>query len=131
MFQIVRKHRMAVYLFDVDETLEVSNGPVKLDSLKELRDQGHVVGLCGNWAAFCQRVAGWQHLVSLMNVGLPKDVFMMHLRQYVPADDYVLVGNQLGRTNSLGFVCGSDCSAHAQRAGWRFLLEDSFAAGAR
>jgi hypothetical protein len=43
---------MVVYAFDVDETLEVSNGPVKLLDLAKLREQGHIVGLCGNWAAF-------------------------------------------------------------------------------
>ena len=122
---------MRVYAFDVDETLEISNGPVKLRSLMDLRNEGHIVGLCGNWAVFCQRVAGWQHLISFMNVGLPKDVFLAHLRQYIPADDYIMIGNVLGRTNSLGVVCGSDCSEQAARAGWRFILEDDFAKGAR
>ena len=41
---------MAVYAFDVDETLEVSKGPVKLFDLVTLREHGHIVGLCGNWA---------------------------------------------------------------------------------
>ena len=41
---------MVVYAFDVDETLEVSKGPVKLSDLVKLREHGHIVGLCGNWA---------------------------------------------------------------------------------
>jgi len=41
---------MVVYAFDVDETLEVSKGPVKLFDLVKLRAHGHIVGLCGNWA---------------------------------------------------------------------------------
>src|SRR6266705_4721588 len=39
-----------VYAFDVDETLEVSKGPVKLADLVKLREHGHVAGLCGNWS---------------------------------------------------------------------------------
>lgn len=39
---------MVVYAFDVDETLEVSKGPVKLSDLVTLREHGHIVGLCGN-----------------------------------------------------------------------------------
>jgi hypothetical protein len=41
---------IVVYAFDVDETLEVSKGPVKLFDLVKLREHGHIVGLCGNWA---------------------------------------------------------------------------------
>jgi len=39
---------MAVYAFDVDEPLEVSKGPPKLVDLVNLREHGHIVGLCGN-----------------------------------------------------------------------------------
>ena len=41
---------MVVYAFDVDETLEISKGPVKMVDLVKLREHGHIVGLCGNWA---------------------------------------------------------------------------------
>lgn len=133
-----------VYSFDVDETLEISNGPIPLQALMDLRIAGHIVGICGNWGLFTARVPGWQHLVSFVNclpgvwengAGGPVDVtkawFLSHLRQYVPADDYVHVGNSYGRTNSLGFVCGSRDDEAAMKAGWRFILEDDFAAGQR
>ncbi len=46
---------MAVYAFDVDDTLEVSEGPVKLSDLVDLREHGHIVGLCGNWGRAASR----------------------------------------------------------------------------
>ena len=53
---------MAVYAFDVDETLEVSKGPVKLVDLVKLREHGHIVGLCGNWAMVTLHCPDW-HLI--------------------------------------------------------------------
>lgn len=123
---------MIVYAFDVDETLEISNGPVTLQSLMDLRVAGHVVGICGNWAAFCQRVNGWQHLVSFVNAGTPnKETHLIELHRYIPADEFVMVGNVYGERNSLGFVCGSRDNEAAAAAGWRFIKEDAFAAGMR
>lgn len=133
---------MKVYAFDVDETLEISNGPVSLHSLMELRTQGHIVGLCGNWGLFCQRVQGWQHLVSFLNCSPVVQVNGVHIgdakawglstfRQYTNVEEYILVGNIHGEKNSLGFVCGSRDSEAAQIAGWRFIKEDDFAKGVR
>ena len=56
---------MVVYAFDVDDTLEVSNGPVKLADLVKLREAGHIVGLCGNWAMVTQHRPGWQQPPSV------------------------------------------------------------------
>jgi hypothetical protein len=44
----LKETTVVVYAFDVDETLEVSKGPVKLADLVTLREHGHIVGLCGN-----------------------------------------------------------------------------------
>jgi hypothetical protein len=137
--------RVVVYAFDVDETLDISNGPVRLEELLALRGMGHVVGLCGNWGLFCQMVPEWQRYVSFLNclppffvagmqgmaVRVDKAWFLNHLQQYVKADDYVLVGNVKGEKNSLGFVCGSEDSEAAKLSGWRFIKEDDFAKGAR
>jgi hypothetical protein len=117
---------LTVYAFDVDETLEVSGGPVTLAMLAELRAQGHVVGICGNWGAFVQRVQGWWNLISFHNAGTPnKETHLINLKQYTPGDDFVLVGNILGVSGS------SDDQGAAARAGWRFIRESDFAAGAR
>jgi hypothetical protein len=39
---------VVAYAFDVDDTLEVSKGPVKLVDLAKLREHAHIVGLCWN-----------------------------------------------------------------------------------
>lgn len=126
MYQIVRRYRLKVYSFDVDETLEVSGGPVTIQSMMELRDQGHIVGLCGNWATFCHRVVGWQNVISFMNAGTPnKETHLIQLRTYIPADEFIMVGNILGVSG------GSDDQGAADRSGWRFIKESDFANGVR
>jgi hypothetical protein len=43
---------MNIYAFDVDETLDVSAGPVSLASIDELKRRGDIVGLNGNWCRY-------------------------------------------------------------------------------
>ena len=50
---------MTIFAFYVDHTLEISDGPVPLMDLERLRAEGHVVGLCGNWALVVRQVADW------------------------------------------------------------------------
>src|SRR5262249_17126098 len=115
-----------VYAFDIDDTMEGLGGPVTVQSLIELRAAGQVVGLCGNWAAFCRAVESWWQLVSFMNVGTAKDTFLAHLKEHLPGyQHYVLVGNVQGVSGA------SDDQGVAQRAGWRFIQENDFAQGAR
>ena len=121
---------MKVYSFDVDETLEVSNGPIKLQTLMDLRIQGHIVGLNGNWSVVTA-IPGWQHLISFFNIGLPKPLYMTEFQKYIKADEYIHVGNIRGTVNSLGVICGSDDNIFAAQAGWRFIKEDDFAKGIR
>jgi hypothetical protein len=123
---IVRSERLIVYAFDVDHTLEISGGPVKLADLMALRVSGAVVGICGNWMAFVQRVSGWQHLVSFMNPGGQlKPEILTQIKTFIPADDYVMVGNVPGVSGA------SDDIGAAALAGWRFIKESDFAAGHR
>jgi hypothetical protein len=123
---------MNVYAFDVDETLEISNGPVILEMMLEPREQGHAVGLCGNMNVFC-KVPDWHRRISFLGQGyMPKHMFLHGIKANVQdAEDWVMVGNVFGATNSLGFVCGSHDSEEAMIAGWRFIKEDDFANGAR
>lgn len=129
-----------VYAFDVDETLDISGGPVKLQTLTDLRAEGHVVGLCGNLNAFCTRVDRWWEYVSFtLNfdtwpvIGgpfgscFPKEVWLTLFRKttFPTADDYVMVGNVLGVSGA------SDDQGAAERAGWRFIKESDFASGVR
>jgi hypothetical protein len=117
----------AVFAFDVDDTLDVSNGPVTVAMLRELVEQGQVVGLCGNWAVFVRAVPDWQRVISFLGpLGVTKAEFLMQLRLHVPAADYVMVGND----PETGYGSSLDRSAAAE-AGWRFVLERDFATGAR
>lgn len=122
---------MKVFAFDVDETLWLSRGPVTLDMIKELRDQGHIVGICGNMGVWCS-FPDWHKYCSFIGQGMvPKHYFLHNLKQNIKADDYILVGNVFGALNSLGVLCMSPDSSEAQMAQWRFIKEDDFAAGVR
>lgn len=117
----------SLYAFDVDDTLEVSSGPVRVTALRELVELGHVVGLCGNWAVLVRAVPDWHRVISFVGpLGLSKAEFLAQLKLHVPAREYVMVGNdpETGRGSSL------DRSA-ALAAGFRFILECDFAAGNR
>lgn len=124
---------MKVYAFDVDECLEISNGPVTLKMMEELREEGHIIGICGNMGVFCQ-VPDWHKRVSFLGQGVTpsKAHFLHNLKLNIPyAEDWIMVGNVLGALNSLGFVCQSPDSEMARMAGWRFIKEDDFAKGER
>ena len=117
---------MKIYAFDVDDTLEVSGGPVKVKSIADLRPAGDVVGLNGNWAVAVQRVPLWHRIFSFIGtMEMSKDVFLRQLKTYIRADDYIMVGNILGVSGA------SDDQGAASLAGWRFIKESDFAAGAR
>jgi hypothetical protein len=117
---------MKLYAFDVDDTLEISAGPVRLADLRELRDAGQIVGLCGNWGLFTRSVPDWQDRVSFVGPILTsKSEFLIELRAHVRADDYVLVGND---PRIFG---ASDDAAAARQAGFRFIREFEFGQGKR
>jgi hypothetical protein len=117
---------MKIYAFDVDDTLEVSRGPITIASIRDLRAQGHIVGLNGNWAVAVQTVTMWHRLFSFIGpMEMSKDTFLNQLKTHVRAEDYVMVGNIIGISG------GSDDQGAANLAGWRFIKESDFAAGKR
>ena len=113
---------MIVYAFDVDETLELSGGPVRIADIIPLRDGGHIVGLCGNWGLVTQTWPGWWRLFSFIGpMSMLKEQFLDQIKKFVLAEDYVMVGN-------IYLISGqSDDSGAALRAGWRFISETDFA----
>lgn len=116
-----------LYAFDVDHTLDVSDGPVTTQSLRSLRAAGHIVGLCGNWAVFVRAVPEWHQVVSFLGpFHVSKAAFLVQLKLHVPASDYVMVGND--PTTGLG---ASQDRAASDEAGWRFIVETDFATGTR
>ena len=117
---------MNIYAFDVDETLNVSAGPVSLASIDEVKRRGDIVGLNGNWAVVVQTVPLWHRLFSFIGpMEMSKEIFLKQLKTYIRADDYVMVGNIKGISGA------SDDEGAAGSAGWRFIKESDFAAGVR
>lgn len=116
---------MKVYAFDVDETLEISGGPVTIAEVASLRNEGNIVGICGNWAVAC-RMPNWHLLFSFLGpMGPPKADMLVQIRTYMPAEEYVMVGNDPR-------VFGASADEEAARlAGWRFIREIKFAEGTR
>jgi len=117
---------MKIYAFDVDDTLEVSAGPVKIATIEALRTNGNIVGLNGNWAVAVRNLPRWHQLFSFIGpMEMKKDAFLIQLKTYIPATEYVMVGNILGVSGA------SDDQGAAMLAGWRFIKESDFAAGER
>ena len=117
---------MNIYAFDVDETLDVSAGPVSIASIDEVKRRGDIVGLNGNWAVVVQTVPLWHRLFSFIGpMEMSKEMFLKQLKTYIRADDYVMVGNIKGISGA------SDDEGAASSAGWRFIKESDFAAGVR
>jgi hypothetical protein len=117
---------MKIYAFDVDDTLEVSGGPVGIKSVDDLRSQGDIVGLNGNWAVVVQSVPYWHYIFSFIGpMEMAKEIFLKQLKTYIRADDYIMVGNIKGVSGA------SDDQGAAHLAGWRFIKESDFAAGER
>ena len=74
----------------VDDTLDASGGPVSLMSVRSLRDQGHIVGLNGNWAVVVQAVPLWHRIFSFIGpMEMSKDTFLTQLKTYIRADEYI------------------------------------------
>ena len=117
---------MKVYAFDVDDTLNGFGGPIPLYTLCDLKNAGHIVGICGNWQVFCSSVSDWHQYISFLSVGLAKDSWLSHFKEMLPQyEDYILVGNRAGVTGA------SDDEGAAKRSGWRFIGEREFANGER
>lgn len=95
-------------------------------SIVELRNQGHIVGLCGNFAVVTMNVNDWHNPFSFIGpMEMSKWMFLSQIRLYVPASDYVMIGNIFGISGA------SDDKGAAERAGWRFIQEKDFSEGKR
>jgi hypothetical protein len=104
---------------DVDHTLEISNGPIPLSALAELRKMKHIVGIAGNWGLFTQVVEKWYDLVSFIGpYDGRKPAMLKSLKRYIPAAHYIMVGN-----NEQG---KSEDDIAARLAGYEFVKEDQF-----
>lgn len=96
--------------------------------LVKLREEGHILGLCGNWAGVTTRVGGWHNLFSFLGqLNMQKHEFLATIKHFVPADDYVMVGNDHSRKAH----DSPNDAMFAKAADWRLICEDDFANGAR
>lgn len=91
-----------------------------------LKPAGEVARGEGNGAVVVQNVPLWHRIFSFIGpMEMSKHVFLRQLKAYIRADDYIMVGNIVGVSG------GSDDQGAASLAGWRFIKESDFAAGAR
>ncbi|MDE2095628.1 MAG: hypothetical protein KGL39_00095 [Patescibacteria group bacterium] len=124
-----------VYAFNVDHTLEISNGPVTLQSMEDLRKDGHIIGICGNMEVFC-RLPDWHKRISFIGQSyLPKEQFLYGLSANIKnAEGFYMVGN-IGPQSALAFgvkeTGASEDMIAAKLAGWNFISEQDFANGVR
>lgn len=127
----IGRERQSFYMFDVDHTLWLSDGPIHLNELIALRQAGHGVGLCGNWGhiTFNQLLDNQlvQTLFSFIGPMLmTKRQFLEQVKAWTHYADYIMVGNDNRITPGV-----SEDAIAAEEAGWDFILEKDFAGGAR
>ena len=121
--EIFKWFKQKCFAFDVDETLDISNGPISVSSIKQLYDAGHIVGICGNWSHFVRVVPNWNKMVSFVGQFYgytSKTVFLTQLKNAIKVDEYIMIGNDPAH-----FGNSNDIQA-AQEAGWTFIREDQF-----
>ena len=112
---------MNIYAFDVDHTLWLSRGPVRLGQLLTLYGDGHILGICGNWARVVALLPNWHRLFSFIGpMEMTKPAFLKQLMDYIHAEHYFVVGN-----DGDGKVVSADKSA-ALAADWEFILAEDF-----
>jgi hypothetical protein len=121
-----------LYAFDVDDTLDLSSGPISWDVLEQLREDGHIVGLCGNWAKACYMKRDWHKTISFIGpMAMTKEQFLSQLKDYLQdVSEFVMVGNDHRDTKRWPNGVSADGEA-ADKAGVRFISEDDFARGIR
>ena len=113
-----------IYAFDVDHTLECSNGPIGNTSLWDLYHDGHVLGLCGNYAVAVDGIHDWNRLFSFIGpMGMTKAEFLIQLKTYIRSEEVVMVGN-----DEEGL---SEDGSAARESGVRFIKEIDFSNGER
>jgi len=126
-----------LYLFDYDMTLNlpsrVGPGPVDIQDVIYLKNQGNAVGLMGDWQALVKNYPDWWKVFCMIApiekmgpIAPAKAEDMGTLKRFFPADwEIIMVGNRPG------VHPGSNDSGAAALAGVRFISETDFANGKR
>jgi len=130
-----------VIAFDVDDSLAIQGlprpGPVQLYRIIELRNQGLVTGICGNFLNLFKYYPDWWKIfwfygpteltgTSLLAHHQYKHMDLIRIAKGLKANRYVMVGNRQGDPKVRP---GSQDDVQAKLAKWEFFSETEFAAG--
>lgn len=133
----------AIYAFDIDDTLAMQGapfpGPVTLDSILQLRQQGIPTGVCGNFIVLMKVLPDWWKYfsfygpeeltgTSLLAHHQYKHYQLIRIAKVMKAQRYVMVGNRRGDPKVRS---GSQDDVQARLAKWNFIDETSFSRGIR
>lgn len=103
---------MFLIAFDVDDTLNISEGPIHIDWMTELLLAGHAVGICGNWPLFVKEVDQWYLMCSFFGpINESKAEYLTTLKHVIEAERYIMIGNY------------EPDFFEALQAGWEFMTE--------
>lgn len=125
-----------LWAFDADFTLENPTGgagPVRLQQLVDLFNEGQMVGIAGNWPNIVKDWPSWHRYISFFGPykmkGDPMSPFkadmLKEIKANIPADRYVLVGNIMQPNGQIADLAVADA------AGFEFIKEYDFANGLR
>lgn len=111
----------SIIAFDIDHTLQISNGDITLQQIMRLKKEGHILGLCGNWGLVTSIIDEWENLFSFIGaIGITKILFLSQLKRYVKAERYIFIGNDPK------YYGESDDITSAKMASWEFYRENQF-----
>lgn len=126
-----------VYGVDVDDTLAIGPhpGPVRIEDLEHLMNQGNIIGIIGNHRIVFAYWDRWWRTIAFFG-GFPpptKTAFMQEIKYSIQLGnpyikDFCMIGNAAGNPN-VSFQSNDD--GYARLAGWRFIPEISFSQGVR
>lgn len=131
-----------VFCFDVDDTLNIPGaprpGPVEIRDLIQLRNEGHMLGICGNEYPLFKFWPDWYKIFSICNImpttmvskALFLKTFKGMLQRTRPEmySAFIMVGNRRGDPRVLP---GSVDDVEARLANWLFISETDFSRGKR
>jgi hypothetical protein len=127
---------------DVDDTLAIQGapfpGPVILNDIMIMRNQGWITGICGNFQVLFKFFPDWYKFFSFYGPTkllspkpadhMYKHVQLIDIKDDMLAERYVMVGNKRGTP---GVRTGSMDDVQSKLAGWEFIREEDFARGKR
>jgi hypothetical protein len=127
---------------NVDDTLAIQGapfpGPVILNDVMQLRNEGCITGICGNYIVAMKFFPDWYKFFSFYGptrllspkpaAHQYKHLQLIDIKEDILAEKYVMVGNKRGDSKAR---IGSQDDVQSKLAGWIFVREEDFARGKR